>query len=68
MCFFSRGSADITHRIHLNIAFIALLSMHSLLSIRMTLLRMKIGGTYVDIILIVIGAVFIAIFTLLIFI
>jgi hypothetical protein len=68
LAFFSRGFADITHRIHLNIAFIALLSMHSLLSIRMALLRRKIGGAYVDITLIVIGAVFIAIFTLLIFI
>jgi hypothetical protein len=34
----------------------------------MALLRRKIGGAYVDITLIVIGAVFIAIFTLLIFI
>jgi hypothetical protein len=66
--FFSRGFADITHRIHINIAFIALLSAHSLLSIRMALLRRKVGGTYIDITLIVIGALFIAIFTLLIFI
>ncbi|MBN2322913.1 MAG: hypothetical protein JXQ30_04200 [Spirochaetes bacterium] len=66
--FFSRGFADITHRIHLNIAFVSLLSLHSVLSTRTALQRRNIGGTYVDIALIIAGAVFIAIFTLLVFI
>jgi hypothetical protein len=66
--FFSRGFADITHRIHLNIAFIALFAVHAILSIRSALLRKKIGGPYINILLIIIGAVFVALFVLLIFI
>ena len=66
--FFSRGFADITHRIHLNTAFIVLFAAHSLLSIRTALMRKKIGGAYIDVLLIVIGTFFIALLILLIFI
>ena len=66
--FFSRGFADITHRIHLNVSFIVLLIVHSLLSIRFALMRKKIQGTYIDIMLILVGVGLIVIFTLLIFI
>jgi len=66
--FFSRGFADITHRIHLNIAFIVLLAVHALLSVRFALLRKKIGGAYIDIMLLLIGTVFVVLFVLLIFI
>ena len=66
--FFSRGFADFTHRIHLNAAFIVLLASHSLLSIRTALMRKKIGGAYIDVLLIVIGAFFITLFILLLFI
>ncbi|HUT66615.1 MAG TPA: hypothetical protein VMZ05_10790 [Spirochaetota bacterium] len=65
--FFSRGFADITHRIHLNIAFIVLLAVHALLSIRSALLRKKIGGAYIDIMLLLIGTVFVGLFVLLVF-
>lgn len=65
--FFSRGFADITHRIHLNISFIVLLAVHALLSVRSALLRKKIGGAYIDIMLLLIGAVFVGLFVLLVF-
>jgi hypothetical protein len=66
--FFSRGFADITHRIHINIAFIVLLAVHAVLSIRSALLRRKIGGAYIDIVLTITGVVFVLLFVLLIFI
>lgn len=65
--FFSRGFADITHRIHLNAAFIVLLAAHSLLSIRTALMRKKISGAYIDALLIVIGTIFIVLFIILLF-
>jgi len=65
--FFSRGFADITHRIHLNISFIALLALHALLSVRFALLRKRIGGAYIDIMLLLIGTVFVGLFVLLVF-
>ena len=66
--FFSRGFADLTHRIHLNVSFIVLLIIHSLLSIRFALMRKKIQGKYIDIMLFLVGVALIVIFTLLVFI
>ena len=65
--FFSRGFADLTHRIHLNTAFIVLLAAHSLLSIRTALMRKNIGGVYIDVLLTLIGVIFCTLFIVLIF-
>jgi hypothetical protein len=66
--FLSRGFAEITHIVHLNISFIVLFSAHFLLSIRFALIRKNIQSIYIDVMLSLIGAVLIGIFTLLIFI
>jgi hypothetical protein len=66
--FFSRGFADITHRIHFSTSFIVLFIAHSLISIRFALMRKKIQGVYIDIMLALVGIALVTIFTLLVFI
>jgi len=66
--FFTRGSADITHRIYLGISFIVLFASHSLISTRFILMRKHIKGRYIDVILILVGIIFITFFILLAFI
>ena len=61
--FMGRGLANTLHIIYLNIAFLVLASIHALISIRFALARKNVKGRYVDILLLFIGAVFIAGFT-----
>ncbi len=58
--FMTRGLANSLHIVYLNIAFIALAAAHALTSIRFALARNGVKGKYIDLLLIVIGIVFIA--------
>jgi hypothetical protein len=58
--FITRGFANTLHSIYFNIAFIFLVTIHSLIATRFALIRNKIKGKYIDILLIAIGAAFIA--------
>jgi hypothetical protein len=61
--FMTRGLANTLHIIYINIAFLVLACIHALVSIRFALARKNVKGRYVDVLLLVIGAVFIAGFT-----
>ena len=61
--FMTRGLANSLHIIYLNIAFLVLACIHALISIRFALARKNVKGRYIDVLLLVIGAVFIAGFT-----
>ncbi len=61
--FMSRGFANSLHIIYLNVAFIALATIHAVISIRFALARHSVKGKLVDTLLILTGAVFIAGFT-----
>jgi cation transport ATPase len=58
--FMTRGLANTLHIIYLNIAFLVLACIHALISIRFALARKNVKGHYVDVLLLIIGAVFIA--------
>jgi hypothetical protein len=58
--FITRGFANTLHSIYFNITFIFLFTIHSLTAIRFALIRNKIKGKYIDILLIAIGVAFIA--------
>ena len=53
--FFTRGLANSLHQIYLNIAGLVVGSIHILISIRKALIRNKIKGIWVNIILIILG-------------
>ena len=53
--FFTRGLANSLHQIYLNIAGLTVGSVHILISIRKALARNRIKGTWVNIILIILG-------------
>jgi hypothetical protein len=53
--FFTRGLANSLHQIYLNIAGLAIGSVHILISIRKALVRNKIKGIWVNIILVILG-------------
>lgn len=57
--FISRGMANTMHQIYLNIAFLFAISIHALTAIRRALMRNKIKGVYIDILLIALGIFFI---------
>lgn len=61
--FMTRGLSNSLHSIYLNIAFIVLVTIHALISIRFTLERNKVKSWYIDALLLATGAVFIAGFT-----
>jgi len=61
--FITRGFANSLHTIYINIAFIFLATIHALISIRFALAKKKVKGWYIDVLLFVTGAVFIAVFT-----
>jgi hypothetical protein len=61
--FMTRGLANSLHIIYINIAFLVLACIHALVSIRFVLARNNIRGRYIDVLLLVTGAVFIAGFT-----
>ena len=53
--FFTRGLANSLHQIYLNIAGLVVGSVHILISIRKALVRNKIKGIWVNIILVILG-------------
>ena len=53
--FIPRGLADLLHRIYLNVAFLFLFLIHTLLSLRIVFKRRGIDGKGIDIPLILIG-------------
>ena len=57
--FIPRGLANTLHQIYLNIAFLVVGSIHALTTIRRALMRNKIKGLYIDILLIVLGVSFV---------
>jgi hypothetical protein len=61
--FMTRGLANSLHIIYINIAFLVLVCLHALISIRFSLARKNVKGRYIDVLLLVTGAVFIAGFT-----
>ena len=61
--FMTRGLANSLHIIYINISFLVLATIHALISIRFALARNKVKGIYIDVLLLVTGAVFIAGFT-----
>jgi len=61
--FINRGLADYLHRIYFNVPFIILFTIHTLLSVRITLMRKQKKSIFLDILFIVIGIGFIAVFS-----
>lgn len=61
--FISRGVANLLHSVWLNLAFLVLLTVHSLLGIKLALIRNKVTAKYLNALLVVIGILFIAGFT-----
>lgn len=57
--FISRGMANAIHQVYLNTAFLFVGTIHALTAIRRALKRNRIKGTYVDILLIILGILFI---------
>lgn len=55
--FFTRGLANSLHQVYLNIAGLIVGAVHVLLSIRKALIRNKVKGIYINIILALIGIV-----------
>jgi len=55
--FFSRGMANSLHQVYLNIAGLVVGAVHVLLSVRKALIRNRIRGVYVNIILVLMGIV-----------
>lgn len=53
--FMSRGLANSLHIVFLNVSFIVLFVIHSMIGIRLALLRNKLKGWYIDVFLIVFG-------------
>jgi hypothetical protein len=54
--FIPRGLADLLHRIYLNVVFLFLFCLHTLLSLRILLRRKQRGGRLTDVVFILIGA------------
>lgn len=61
--FLNRGVANTLHSVWLNITFLVLFTVHSLLGIKLALARNKITNKIFDILLIAIGIIFIGGFT-----
>ena len=61
--FIPRGLSDYLHRIYLNIPFIVLFIVHTLLSVRIALMRKQIKSVYLDILFIFIGLAFAVFFS-----
>lgn len=57
--FMSRGMANTMHQIYLNVAFLFVVSIHALTAIRRALMRNRIKGVYINILLTVLGIFFI---------
>jgi hypothetical protein len=61
--FIPRGLADSLHRVYLNVPFIVLVTVHILVSIRISLMRRKKQNRALDIVFIFIGTAFAAVFS-----
>jgi hypothetical protein len=61
--FINRGLADYLHRIYFTVPFIILFTIHTLLSVRITLMRKQKKSVFLDILFIVIGIGFTAVFS-----
>ncbi len=57
--FLTRGVAHALHQIYINISFLVLFTFHSLASIRFALARNRAKSLYLDILLLLIGIMFI---------
>jgi hypothetical protein len=58
--FINRGVANLLHSVWLNIAFLILFTVHSLIGIKLALIRNKVTAKYLNALLVVIGILFIA--------
>lgn len=58
--FIGRGLASSLHQVYINIAFLVLFTVHTLLGVRMALTRNKIKGIYIEVLLIILGLLVIA--------
>jgi len=58
--FINRGVANLLHSVWLNLAFLVLFTVHSLIAIKLALIRNKVTAKYLDVLLTVIGILFIA--------
>ena len=63
--FIPRGFADLLHRIYLNVVFLFLFTLHTLLSLRLLLKRKMRGGRLTDVLFILLGAGMFGLFTFL---
>ena len=61
--FMPRGFADLLHRIHLNVVFLFLFTLHTMLSLRVVFMRKKRGGRLLDVLLILFGTGIFGLFT-----
>jgi len=57
--FISRGMANTLHQVYLNVAFLLVASIHALTAIRRALIRNRVKGIYIDVLLIVLGILFV---------
>lgn len=57
--FMTRGLANSLHIVFLNVSFIVLFVIHSMIGIRLALTRNKIKGWFIDVVLILFGCVLI---------
>ena len=58
--FIGRGLASSLHQVYINIAFLVLFTVHTILGVRIALTRNKIKGMYVEVMLILLGILVIA--------
>ena len=58
--FINRGVANLLHSVWFNLAFLIIFTVHSLLGIKLALIRNKVTAKYLNSLLVVIGILFIA--------
>jgi len=58
--FINRGVANLLHSVWLNLAFLIIFTVHSIIGIKLALIRNKVNAKYLDALLILIGILFIA--------
>jgi len=58
--FIGRAAANTLHIVWLNIAFLILFTSHSLIGIKLAMIRNKVKGKFLDALLIIIGILFVA--------
>jgi len=58
--FINRGLANLLHSVWLNLVFLVLFTVHSLIAIKLALIRNKVTAKYLDVLLAAIGILFIS--------